>query len=210
MQNTSQNLIKHEPAQTTLMTLQQCTETKQAYNMLVKLEQNLTIANAIVESPLIVTQGKKRNVVSEIIRIIEFFLEVTGKELEGYQTQILAGDLYEKFKTDALEDIVLMFKMARQGEFGKVYKCDTFEIMDWSNKYLEVKSATRENLLKKKQEPRTEEKAGKYFSELPKELQDKFATMVEPKKDFLPRKAVDALTREKMHRELAEKIKKEE
>jgi hypothetical protein len=192
------------------MTLQQCTETKQAFNMLVKLEQNLTAATAIVESPLIITQGKKRIVVGEIIRIIEFFLEVTGKELEGYQIQILAGDLYEKFKTDALEDIVLMFKMARQGDFGKVYKCDTFEIMDWSNQYLEVKSATREKLLKKKQEPRDEAKAGKYFSDLPKELQDKFAKMVEPKKAFLPRKAVDALSREKMHRELAGKIKKEE
>ena len=178
--------------------------------MLVKLEKNLTVATAIVESPLIVTQGNKINVVSEIIRIIEFFLEVTGKELQDFQIQILAGDLYEKFKTDALEDIVLMFKMARQGDFGKVYKCDTFEIMDWSNKYLEVKSATREKLLKTKKEPRTEAKAGKYFSDLPKELQEKFATMVEPKKDFIPRKAVDALTREKMHRELAAKIEKEE
>ena len=74
---------------------------------------------------------------------------------------------------------------------------------------MEEKTATREKLLKKKQEPRTQEKAEKNFRELPKELQDKFATMVEPKKDFLPRKAVDALTREKMHRELAEKIEKE-
>ena len=192
------------------MTLQKCTETKQAFNALVKIEKNLSIENAIVESPLIVTQGKKQSVVSEIIIIIEFFLKVTGKELEEYQIQILAGDLYEKFKTDALEDIVIMFKMARQGDFGKVYKCDTFEIMDWSNKYLEVKSATREKLLKKKKEPRTEAKAGKYFNELPKELQEKFETLVQPKKAFLPRKAVDALTREKMHRELEEKIKKEE
>ncbi|WP_234111758.1 hypothetical protein [Chryseobacterium sp. R2A-55] len=191
------------------MTLQKCTETKQAFNALVKIEKELSIEKAIVESPLIVAQGKKKSVVSEIIIIIEFFLNVTGKELEEYQIQILAGDLYEKFKTDALEDIVLMFKMARQGEFGKVYKCDTFEIMDWSNRYLESKSATRERLLKKKKEPRTEVKAGKYFSELPKELQEKFATMVSPKKDFLPRKAVDALTREKMHRELDKKIKKE-
>lgn len=210
MQNTSQNLIKHEPAQTVLMTLQTYTESKQAFNALAKIEQKISVAKVIEESPLVMTLGRKRPVVDQISRIIEFFLEVTGKELYEYQITILAGDLYEKFKTDALEDIILMFKMARQGEFGKVYKCDTFEIMDWSNKYLEVKSATREKLLKKKKEPRTQEKAGKYFSELPKELQDKFETLVQPKKAFLPRKAVDALTREKMHRELEEKIKKEE
>ncbi|MBU4536964.1 MAG: hypothetical protein L6264_07420 [Weeksellaceae bacterium] len=192
------------------MTLQTFTETKQAFNMLAKIEQKISVAKVIEESPLVMTLGRKRPVVDQISRIIEFFLEVTGKELYDYQIDILAGDLYEKFKTDALEDIILMFKMARQGEFGKVYKCDTFEIMDWSNKYLDVKAATREKLLKKKQEPRTEAKVGKYFNELPKELQEKFETLVQPKKDFLPRKAVDALTREKMHRELAEKIKKEE
>ena len=163
MQNTSQSLTKQEPQQTTLMTLQQCTEIKQVFNTLVKLEQNLTVVESIKKSPLIATQGSKIDVISQMIRVIEFFLEVTGKELEGYQIQILAGDLYEKFKTDSLDDLVLMFKMARQGEFGKVYKFDTFSIMEWADKYLDYKSATREKLITQRRKVKKPETTnGKY------------------------------------------------
>lgn len=211
MQSTSQNLIKQEPAQTTLTTLQQCTENKQAFNALVKVEKSLTVSDAIITSPLMVTQGNKINVVSQIIRIIEFFLEVTGKELESYQIQILAGDIYEKFKTDSLDDVILMFKMARQGDFGKVYKCDTFEIMEWSNKYLDFKSASREKLIKqRKKEADPQPSNGKYFSDLPIMLQERFANIVKPKKNFIPRKAADMLTTEKTIRDLEKPKEKQE
>lgn len=207
MQNTSQSLIKQEPQQTTLTTLQKCTETKQAFNALVKLERNMSVSEAIIKSPLIITQGRKIDVVSQIIRIIEFFLEVTGKELESYQIQILAGDIYEKFKTDTLDDVVLMFKMARQGDFGKVYKCDTFEVMDWCNKYLDHKSATRERLiLKKKKVKELETQGGKSFHDLPQELQDKFNNI--GKDRFLPKKASNLLLTEKERRDIDKKLKK--
>lgn len=209
MQNTSQSLTKQEAQQTTLTTLQQCTETKKAFNALVKLERNMSVSDAIINSPLIVTQGNKISIVSQIIRIIEFFLEVTGKELEGYQIQILAGDIYEKFKTDSLDDVVLMFKMARQGDFGKVYKCDTFEIMDWCNKYMDHKSATREKLInKKKKKQETEEIKGKSFHELPQELQDKFSKI--GKSRLITRKASEMMTTEKTIRDLEKPKEKPE
>ncbi len=183
------------------MTLQQCTESRQAFNNLVKIEQHLTITQSIEQSPLLVCEGKKLAVLPEIIRIIEFFLAVTGKELEGYQIQILAGDIYEKFKTDSLDDVVLMFKMARQGDFGKVYKCDTFEIMDWCNKYLDHKSATREKLInKKKLKQETEEIKGKSFHELPQELQQQFNKI--GKSRLMTRKATEMMTIEKTIRDL--------
>lgn len=207
MQNTSQSLIKQELQPTTLTTLQKCTETKQAFNALVKLERNMSVSEAIIKSPLIITQGRKIDVVSQIIRIIEFFLEVTGKELESYQIQILAGDIYEKFKTDTLDDVVLMLKMARQGDFGKVYKCDTFEVMDWCNKYLDHKSATRERLiLKKKKVKELETQGGKSFHDLPQELQDKFNNI--GKDRFLPKKASNLLLTEKERRDIDKKLKK--
>ncbi|SKB63557.1 hypothetical protein SAMN05660477_00398 [Soonwooa buanensis] len=191
------------------MTLQQCTEIKQVFNTLVKLEQNLTVTDSIKKSPLIVTQGSKVDVIKQIIRVIEFFLEVTGKELEGYQIQILAGDLYEKFKTDSLDDLVLMFKMARQGEFGKVYKFDTFSIMEWADKYLDYKSATREKLITQRRKVKKPETTnGKYFHELPQELQEKFNAI--GKSAFVPRKARELLSTEKMHRDLQKEIDKKE
>ena len=209
MPNTSQSLIKQEAQPTTLMTLQTCTDNKQAFNTIVKLEQNITVAESLKRSPLIVSQGSKVVVVRQIIRVIEFFLEVTGKELEGYQIQILAGDLYEKFKTDSLDDVILMFKMARQGEFGKVYKFDTFSIMEWADKFLDYKSATRERLIKqKKKKVEPEAKNGKAFHELPQELQDKFNAIGKPA--IVPRRARDLLSTEKMHRDLQKEIDKKE
>ena len=206
MQNTLQKSTKQDPAQTTLTTLQQCTEIKQVFNTLVKLEQNISVTDCIKASPLMMTQGKKIDVIKEIIHVIEFFLEVTGKELEGYQIQILAGDLYEKLKTDSLDDVIIMFKMARQGEFGKIYTFDTFTIMSWCDKYLDYKSSMREKLInqkKKKIEPT--EKKGKYFHELPQELQDKFNNIGTQK--FLPRKATELLANERLKKELQNKKK---
>lgn len=191
------------------MTLQTYTESRQAYNALVKIERFLTVEESIERSPLICAEGKKIGVVAQIIRIIEFFLEVTGKELEGYQIQILAGDLYEKFKTDSLDDVVLMFKMARQGEFGKVYKCDTFEIINWANQYLDFKSATRERLInKKKKKTADEEITGKSFHELPPELQQQFNKI--GKTRMMTRKATEMMTTEKNIRDLEKPKDKKE
>jgi hypothetical protein len=213
MPNTSQKLTKYQPEETTLATLQQCTETKQVFNQLVKLEQSLTISESLQNSPLLVQQGTKVNVIMQIIRVVEFFLEVTGKELEGFQIHILAGDLYEKFKTDNLDDIIMMFKMARQGDFGKVYRCDTFEIMEWANKYLDVKSATREKLhtSQNKQVAPKSTAQGKYFHELPPEFQEKFNNIGKGKQEplFLPRRATDSMTDEKHKREIAKLIEKD-
>lgn len=157
---------------TALMSLRQCSESKQVFNTLVKLEQNLTIERSLSDGKLMIYEGKKLDLIREIIRVVEFFLKVTGKEMEDFQVQILAGDLYEKFKYDTLEDVILMFKMARQGDFGKVYKLDNFEVMDWANRYLEKKSEERERILRSKKEPKNEEpqKGEKYFHELQEEL----------------------------------------
>ena len=162
------------------MSLRQCSESKQVFNTLVKLEQNLTIERSLSDGKLMIYEGKKLDLIREIIRVLEFFLKVTGKEMEDFQVQILAGDLYEKFKHDTLEDVILMFKMARQGDFGKVYKLDNFEVMDWANRYLEKKSEERERILRSKKESKNEEpqKDEKYFHELPQELQEELRTML--------------------------------
>ena len=195
---------------TALMSLRKCSESKQVFNTLVKLEQNLTIERSLSDGKLMIYEGKKLELVREIIRVVEFFLKVTGKEMEDFQVQILAGDLYEKFKHDTLEDIILMFKMARQGDFGKVYKLDNFEVMDWANRYLEKKSEERERILRSKKEPKNEEpqKGEKYFHELPQELQDKFNQIGGISSEIIPRRASDLLAEERFKRSLDEKKKK--
>ena len=194
------------------MSLRQCSESKQVFNTLVKLEQNLTIERSLSDGKLMIYEGKKLDLIREIIRVLEFFLKVTGKEMEDFQIQILAGDLYEKFKHDTLEDVILMFKMARQGDFGKVYKLDNFEVMDWANRYLEKKSEERERILRSKKEPKNEseepQKGEKYFHELPQELQEKFNQIGGVSSEIIPKRASDLLAEERFKRSLDDKKKK--
>lgn len=213
MSNISNKLIKSSiQPQNTMLQLATYTDSKGFNNGLARLEQTLSIRQSIEVAPLISGQGEKKNVVKEIIRIIEFFLTITGKELDEFQIIVLAGDLYEKFRTDTFEDIILMFKMARMGDFGKNYKFDTFTIMEWANLYLDRKSAEREKMIMARKEKKEEKKRdGKYFHELPQELQDKLNNTLKrwktgAKNDFLPPKATESLAAEKHIREIQKEM----
>lgn len=195
------------------MSLQQCSGNKEAFNTLLKLERELCLTKIVNTCPLMIYQGKKIEIIKEIIRVIEFFLQATGRELEDFQIQILAGDLYERLQNDTLEDVIMLFKMARQGKFGKVYKLDVFEVMEWVNKYLEIKAEEREKVLRaKNREPRNESQEpsseGKFFHELPQELQDKFNKIGGKVSEFIPKKATEILDREKFLRNLDNEGKK--
>ncbi|MDY3547337.1 hypothetical protein PG291_01815 [Riemerella anatipestifer] len=208
MQNNFKKSTELAPVQPTMMMqLASCTDSRAFNNALAKAEQILTIKQSIETAPLMVHQGEKKEVIKEIIRIIEFFLTVTGKEMETFQIIILAGDLYEKFKTDTLEDVVLMFKMARMGDFGKVYKFDTFTVMEWANAYLMRKSEEREKLLRFAKPKPKEEPKGKYFHELPAELQEKFERFINPNtQKFLTPKITDFLATQKHRDEISKAL----
>ncbi|MEJ8591504.1 hypothetical protein JSO54_09680 [Riemerella anatipestifer] len=212
MPNTSKKSTELTPEQPTMMMqLVTCTDSRAFNNALAKSEQTLTIKQSIETAPLIAHQGEKTGIIKEIIRIIEFFLTVTGKEMEPFQIIIMAGDLYEKFKTDTLEDVVLMFKMARMGDFGKVYKFDTFTVMEWANAYLMRKSEEREKLLRSAKLKPKEEPKGKYFHELPAELQEKFKRIRNPTtQKFLTPKITDYLTHQRHRDQIAKAIKNNE
>lgn len=133
-----------------MMVLQQCTDNKAAFNQIVSIEQSITVADALQQSPLIQCEGKKINVIKQIIRIIEFYLEVTGnKKLESYQVQVLAGDLYDRFRTDTVDDIILLFKMMRTGELGKIGYAESFneKLAAHIELYMLHKSEEREKLI---------------------------------------------------------------
>lgn len=186
------------------MQLTTCTA-KQFNNQLARLEQNLTIRASIEQSPLICAEGAKKDIVPQIIRVLEFFLLVTGKEMQFFQITILAGDLYDRFRTDTLDDVILMLKLARTGEFGKTYSFNSMTVMEWAQLYLERKAEEREKLVraprKVKELPEPE---GKRFNELPAELQEKFNSLGKEKSGFklISDKARDSMTTEKFIRNL--------
>ncbi|MFW2137126.1 hypothetical protein ACK2M7_12745 [Chryseobacterium sp. TY4] len=167
-----------------MMILTRCTEkdNRKVFNEIASIEQNIEVRDALLRSPLIQQEGQKRDVVPQIIRIIEFYLEVTGnKKMESYQVKVMAGDLYERFRTDTVDDIILMFKMMRTGELGKVGYTESFneKLMAYVDLYMLHKSEEREKLINQqkrkirerdvKAEPMSPEAAAK-FEELQKRL----------------------------------------
>ena len=64
------------------------------------------------------------------------------------QAAVLANDLFDVFGYETLEDVVMMYKLARQGKIGdgKDFKLDGQTVLHkWVPAYLELKSIEREN-----------------------------------------------------------------
>lgn len=71
-----------------------------------------------------------------------------GKKFTEEQAIVMAFDLLEVFGYETMEDVVLMFKMARQGKIGdgKDFKLDSQTVFHkWIPEYLDLKAEHREN-----------------------------------------------------------------
>lgn len=153
---------------------------------LVLIESDLTVAAAINGTQI----GKLSKIDKSttlkvlnglVLRQAEFFN--VRANLTDMQSVVLANDLMEVFNYETLEDVVLMFKLARQGRFGQVFgRLDSETIMGgWVPAYLELKAQERENHHRKEKgehmrnaEPNQKNKEGiKILEKLSKELREK-------------------------------------
>lgn len=78
-----------------------------------------------------------------------------SSKMDAMQIETLTVDTLEKFAYETLEDIVLFFKMARNGSFGATNRGVDSNLIygDWFPKYLEKKAELREQIyLKEKAE----------------------------------------------------------
>lgn len=119
---------------------------------LVLFEGELTISKAMNGNTLnkLSTQIEKKNVIKAIayltLRLSENFN--VGKKFTASQASIMALDLFEVFGYETLEDVMLMFKYARQGRIGdgKDFKLDSQTVFHkWIPAYLELKAKERED-----------------------------------------------------------------
>jgi len=77
-------------------------------------------------------------IVSLINRQAEFYN--VRKEMTEAQAAMIAQTLVDEYGVENIEDVVLMFKMARSGAFGTIYgKLDGETIMAWMALYLDRK-----------------------------------------------------------------------
>lgn len=130
---------------------------------LVSIERKLSVQESIETGIVLMNIARdnesKFNTIDQICRLIEYFQDLVNinKKMEDFQIKVLAGDLFEAFIGDTIEDIILMFKMARKGDFGQIYRIDGMVIMNWVPQYLEYKAEEREKLYRKQEGQRKKE-----------------------------------------------------
>jgi len=120
-----------------------------------KSEENVKIKMSIVDTQKDLTFLKTHDckclfhykdndlVLKTICAIISQFnasINVTTDRMDG-------GDIYECanllmiYTHDRIEDLILCLRMAKEGKFGKIYnRVDTLVLMEFWNKYLDMKS----------------------------------------------------------------------
>jgi len=120
---------------------------------LIQFESNLSLESAMEGTSLIKLSRtlEKKDVIKAITylttRLADNFN--VGKKFSVEQSAIMAMDLFEMLGHETLEDIVLMFKYARQGRIGdgKDFKLDSQTVFHkWIPEYLEMKAELREKL----------------------------------------------------------------
>lgn len=111
---------------------------------------SLTIEKAL-EQPIIrsVFRDEAGQIGFSVIRIIASrFLNSFGfsKKIDSSTIDNLTVDVLEKFSFETLDDVLIFFKMCRQGEFGTTSRGVDSNLIfgEWFQKYLELKSIARE------------------------------------------------------------------
>lgn len=116
-------------------------------------ERQMTLQKAIEGTTLhkLSKTINDENLVVIIVYLIDRVSENfnVGKKFTEGQSFIMALDLLDVFKHENLEDILLMFRMARTGKIGdgKDYKLDSQTVFHkWIPQYLEMKIDQREQM----------------------------------------------------------------
>ena len=74
--------------------------------------------------------------------------------LKDYQIGQIIEDLIEKYPNETIEDFIYVFKQARQGAYGQVFRIDSAVIFGWMALHLEEKyNAVERKLMAEKDKP---------------------------------------------------------
>ena len=121
------------------------------FDCFLEMERNTKVAEAMTGSSLqsLTKSLSRKDVIKSISFLINRFNEnfnANGK-FNDMQIATVSMDLFDIFQFESLEDVMLMFKYARQGKIGdgKDFKLDSQTIFHkWVPEYLELKANERE------------------------------------------------------------------
>jgi len=122
---------------------------------LMQLEMNASL-KLNIESPTIISIFKNENTeigLNVIKVLVDRFADSFGfsTKMSATQSETICIDTFENFRGESLGDIILFFKMARNGSFGYTHRGIDSNLIfgDWFPKYMEQKSIEREKLYQK-------------------------------------------------------------
>lgn len=120
------------------------------------LEKSLTIQkivdNAIPISDIVKTEGAKAVAMTIDIQLTKLVASLNLKwNLNDNQIKTIVEDLMCEYPNETIEDFILVFKKARLGDFGEIYRLDSAVIFTWMKAYLEDKyKIVEDNLMREK------------------------------------------------------------
>ncbi len=105
---------------------------------------SITLQNAAKElSP--------KSVKIALTKVVRWGLQFFHVSQPMTDNQIIAfvSDYFERYYTDTIDDLILMFKSARQGKYGKTFKMiDQTILFEWYIRFLNEKFDVKEDLIK--------------------------------------------------------------
>lgn len=124
---------------------------------LVKFEGWLNI-RVIIDQALPICELKRNLEPGDVERSIDIALTRLNEslnlkwKLNSGQIEMCVNDLVAKYPNETVEDFILIFRKARQGEFGEIYRLDSAVIFGWMEYYLEEKYTIWEKQLENEKE----------------------------------------------------------
>lgn len=132
------NALQLREQSTGLIAILTDTDTSRQFEKGLTLER--IVADAIPMSELRRAVGTRQVAIALDIQLTRLVANLNLKwSLNDAQIKTIVEDLLEKYPTESLEDFVLCFKKARQGEYGELIRLDGPIIFTWMKSYLEEK-----------------------------------------------------------------------
>lgn len=75
--------------------------------------------------------------------------------LNDVQLGVIVEDLLDRYPQETIEDFILIFKKARQGEYGELFRVDSAIVFKWVEKYLQEKYQAMEDKLQREKNKST-------------------------------------------------------
>lgn len=118
-------------------------------NDLAMFESNLSVVSAMDGTMIrLLDRQNKKLIIKMLVYLISRMNDNynMNNKLNDNQIILLSIDLLDVFSYETIEDVVMMFKLARRGQLGtKIYRLDSQIIFqEWVPTYLELKAVERE------------------------------------------------------------------